>query len=72
VETGPWLRNARLIADLASGETGVLSFVEITTDVVNVASQRVILANGGVLLEQFTKPAAFGNKPGLRYRIYLD
>jgi predicted acetyltransferase len=48
-----------------------LSFVEITTDVDNVASQRVILANGGVLTQQFIKPAAFGSKPGLRYRIYL-
>jgi len=37
-----------------------------------VASQRVILANGGVLLEQVTKPAAFGNKTGLWYRIYLE
>ena len=46
-----------------------LAFVEITTDVVNVASQRVILANGGVLVEQFTKPAAFGSKPGFRYLV---
>jgi len=73
----PWKRGRgyatlalSLILPLAKQEC--LSFVEITTDVVNVASQRVILANGGVLLEQFTKPAAFGNKPGLRYRIYLD
>jgi predicted acetyltransferase len=48
-----------------------LAFVEITTDPENIASQRVILANGGVLVEHFTKPAQYGNKPGLRYRIDL-
>jgi len=48
-----------------------LAFVEITTDVDNLASQRVIVANGGVLAERFVKPAAFGSKPGLRYRIRL-
>ncbi len=48
-----------------------LAFVEITTDVDNVASQRVVEANGGVLHERFTKPAAFGGTPGLRYRITL-
>ncbi len=47
-----------------------MPFVEITTDPDNVASQRVITANGGVLHEAFTKPAAFGGKPGLRYRIF--
>jgi predicted acetyltransferase len=46
-----------------------LPYVEITTDLGNVASQRVILANGGVLVEQFTKPPQFGGKPGLRFRI---
>jgi predicted acetyltransferase len=48
-----------------------LPFVEITTDPDNMASQRVIAANGGTLVEQFTKPAQFGSKPGLRYRIAL-
>ena len=48
-----------------------LPFVEITTDPENVASQRVILANGGFLVEQFTKPPQFGGKTGLRYRIAL-
>lgn len=47
-----------------------LPFVEITTDGENIASQRVIEANGGVLIEAFIKPAQFGPKPGLRYRIY--
>ena len=48
-----------------------LPYVEITTDPDNVASQRVIEVNGGVLVERFTKPAQFGNAPGLRYRITL-
>jgi predicted acetyltransferase len=49
-----------------------LPFVEITTDPENVASQRVIEGNGGVLVERFTKPPQFGSTPGLRYRIALD
>ncbi len=49
-----------------------LAYVEITTDPDNVASQRVITANGGVLIEEFIKPESFGSKPGLRYRIMLD
>jgi predicted acetyltransferase len=48
-----------------------LPFVEITTDPANVASQRVIEANGGVLFERFVKPASFGSADGLRYRISL-
>jgi len=48
-----------------------LPFVELTTDPDNIASQRTIEANGGVLVERFTKPAQFGGKPGLRYRIDL-
>ena len=46
-----------------------LPFVELTTDPDNIASQRVIAANGGVLFERFTKPPEFGGVPGLRYRI---
>lgn len=48
-----------------------LPYVEITTDPQNEASQRVIRANGGVLIEHFIKPAQFGSKPGLRFRIAL-
>jgi len=46
-----------------------LPFVEITTDPDNTASQRVIEANGGILVEHFIKPQQFGCKPGLRFRI---
>jgi predicted acetyltransferase len=50
-----------------------LPHVEITTDVDNIASQKVITANGGVLIERFTKPAMYGtNKPALRWRIQLN
>jgi predicted acetyltransferase len=48
-----------------------LRYVEITTDPDNVASQRVIEANGGKLVERFTKLPAYGGKQGLRYRIDL-
>jgi predicted acetyltransferase len=49
-----------------------LPYVEITTDPDNAASQRVISANGGVLVEHFIKPPQFGSKPGLRFRIVLS
>jgi predicted acetyltransferase len=49
-----------------------LRYVELVTDHDNVASQRVIEANGGVLVEEFIKPAVYGhNKRGLRYRVSL-
>lgn len=48
-----------------------LRYVEITTDPDNLASRRVIEANGGVLVEEFIKPASLGGAPGLRYRIQL-
>jgi len=48
-----------------------LRYVEITTDVDNVPSQRVIEANGGVLVERFAKLAAYGGHPALRYRVEL-
>ena len=48
-----------------------LAYVELTTDPDNIASQRVILANGGELVERFEKPAAYGGCENLRYRIEL-
>lgn len=48
-----------------------LPYVELTTDPDNVASQKVILANGGQLLGQFRKVEAYGGVEGLRYRIPL-
>jgi predicted acetyltransferase len=48
-----------------------LRHVELTTDPENVASQRVIIANGGALLGGFRKQAAYGGEEGLRFRIPL-
>jgi predicted acetyltransferase len=45
--------------------------VLITTDPDNVASQRVIQANGGRLVERFVKLPAYGGGESLRYRIDL-
>ena len=46
-----------------------LSWIEIVADDDNVPSQRVIEANGGVLIERFTKAELYGEKVSLRYRI---
>jgi predicted acetyltransferase len=48
-----------------------LRYVEITTDPDNIPSQRVVLANGGELIEEFVKPMELGGTSGLRYRIHL-
>jgi predicted acetyltransferase len=48
-----------------------LSFVEIATEPSNLASQRVIEANGGVLVARFVNPVALGATEGLRFRIAL-
>ena len=49
-----------------------LAYVELTTDVANIASQRAIVANGGKVVEQFDKPEGYGGAPSLRFRIPLD
>jgi predicted acetyltransferase len=72
----PWKRRrgyatralAMLLPDVAREG---LDWVELTTNVDNVASQRVIEANGGRLVEQFRKPDAYGAGEGLRFRIPL-
>jgi predicted acetyltransferase len=48
-----------------------LDYVELTTDADNVASRRVIEANGGEVVEQFFKSAAYGGAESLRFRIPL-
>jgi predicted acetyltransferase len=48
-----------------------LSYVELTIDPGNVPSQRVILANGGKLVERFCKTQAYGHAESLRWRIKL-
>jgi predicted acetyltransferase len=51
-----------------AAETG-LRWIDLTTDPDNVASHRVIVANGGRLIERFTKPEAYGGGEGLLWRI---
>jgi len=48
-----------------------LRFVELTTDPDNLASQRVVEANGGVLVETFVTPSFLGAARKLRYRVQL-
>lgn len=48
-----------------------LAYVELTTESDNAASQRVIKANGGVLVERFQRLAVHGGAETLRYRIAL-
>lgn len=48
-----------------------MGFIELTTDPDNLPSQKVITANGGVLLGAFNKGAVYGHKDGLRFRIEL-
>ncbi|MFY9720501.1 MAG: GNAT family N-acetyltransferase [Candidatus Cybelea sp.] len=48
-----------------------LPYVEVVTDPDNTASQRVILANGGELVERFRIGAQYGGGESLRYRIAL-
>jgi predicted acetyltransferase len=49
-----------------------LPSVELTADPGNIASQVVILANGGRLVERFREPAAYGGREALRFRIALQ
>jgi len=48
-----------------------LEYVEITTDPNNIASRRVVEANGGILIERFQRPAQYGGTDAVRYRIIL-
>jgi len=48
-----------------------LPHVEVTTSPDNVGSRKVILANNGVLLEEFEKLPSLGGGRELRYRIAL-
>jgi predicted acetyltransferase len=73
----PWKRRrgyaTRALASLLpEARQEGLDYVELTTDETNLASQRVIVANGGRLVEKFSKPAHYGGAPSLRFRIYLN
>lgn len=72
----PWKRGAgraqrALALPLPEAWRRGLDAVELITDPANIASQRVILACGGALVERFRKPAAYGEAEGLRFRIVL-
>ena len=72
----PWKRrlgyaSRALALLLPDAKARGLAYVELTTDTDNIASQRTIQANGGQLVEQFTKAAAYGGTEGLRFRIYF-
>jgi predicted acetyltransferase len=72
----PWKRQrgyatralALLLADLKQDG---LRYVELTTKLENVVSQRVIVANHGQLIERFTTPGEYGEREALRFRIEL-
>lgn len=72
----PWKRRRgyatqALGAILPLAREAGLGFVDITTDPENTVSQRVITANGGVLIEQFEPDPVWGRGVELRYRITL-
>ena len=73
----PWKRGrgyatAALAQMLPLARERGLPYVYVTTLPDNIASQRVILANGGVLIERFTQLEAHGGGDALRYRIELS
>ncbi|NPT47531.1 GNAT family N-acetyltransferase [Paraburkholderia sp. 1N] len=73
----PWKRGngyARQALNSMLGEARRhgLPYVELTVDPENRASQRVIDACNGVLIERFRKTAAYGFAETLRYRIELE
>ena len=49
-----------------------LPYVELVADADNFASQRVIEANGGKLIQRFRKSAEYGGLESLRFRILLE
>lgn len=48
-----------------------LDYVELTTDPDNLPSQKVVTANGGVLVKRFRKEPAYGQTEALLFRIML-
>jgi len=73
----PWKRNRgyatqALALMLDEARAVGLPYVELTADPDNPVSQKVILANGGVFVERFDKPAQYGvGLESLRYRVML-
>ncbi|WP_404712626.1 GNAT family N-acetyltransferase [Sphingomonas sp. MMS24-J13] len=73
----PW-RRRRGYASRALGlllpmaRTIGLRHVYLTAAPANAASQKIILANGGELIDRITKPASLGGGESLRFRIPLS
>ena len=72
----PWKRNkgyAKKALQLMLNEIKYcgLPYVELTTDIENEVSQKVILKCGGQLIEEFEKLPSNGAGKGKRFRIYL-
>ena len=73
----PWKRRRgyatlALASMLQEARKEGLDYVDLTTDEANIASQRVIVSNGGKLVERFVKPAHYGGAPSFRFRIRLN
>jgi len=76
-ETFPWAQGKgfatfALSEMLKIAKNQGLSYVEITTNIDNVKSQKVIEKGGGVFVEEFTKPETSGGGLGRRYRVLLE
>jgi predicted acetyltransferase len=72
----PWKRgrgyaNRALALILPLARAQGLPYIDLTTDTDNIPSGKVILANGGRVIERFMKPAAYGGAESIRYRIDL-
>jgi predicted acetyltransferase len=72
----PWQRRQGLATWALAAMLGVargqcFQRLEITTDPDNLASQRVIESNGGLLLGRYARGAAMGGGEILRYEIVL-
>ncbi|WP_374356947.1 GNAT family N-acetyltransferase [Chitinimonas sp.] len=72
----PWKRRrgyakAGLRLLLAEARREGLDYVDLTTDLDNEASHKVILANGGTSLGAFRRPVEYGGETNLRFRIAL-
>ena len=72
----PWMRRRgyatrALALMLPEARKEGLDYVELTTDVDNLPSQKVITANGGALVKRFRKEPAYGEVEALLFRIPL-
>ena len=70
----PWKRGRGYAAEavraiLPVAREAGLTHIELTIDPANLPSRRAIKRAGGLLVEEFTKPAAYGGGPALRFRI---